>query len=145
MGYSRAPGAAPIVVAVDDDLANGIVESLLKSAGYPVVRAKRADQILLLAAGHQSRVVVIDLNTSERAGLDVIRFLRGAEGRDFRILALTVQTRASMKDEALAAGADAFLSRPFFPGDLIKSVARLCDARDITQSALGPDPPGIAA
>ncbi len=32
----------PIVVAIDDDLAAGIVESLLKSAGYPVVRAERA-------------------------------------------------------------------------------------------------------
>jgi two-component system, OmpR family, phosphate regulon response regulator PhoB len=144
VGYSRERSAAPILVAVDDDLATGIVESLLKSAGYPVVRAARAGQILLLATRHQARVVVLDLNAADRAGLEIIRLLRSGEGRDLGILALTVQTRAGMKDEALAAGADAFLTRPFYPGDLIKSVARLYGARDLTQHAVGPEPTAMA-
>jgi two-component system, OmpR family, phosphate regulon response regulator PhoB len=142
--YSRGRSAAPILVAVDDDLATGIVESLLTSAGYPVVRAERAGQILLLATRHQARVVVLDLNTADRAGLEVIRILRRGEGKDLGILALTVQTRAGMKDEALAAGADVFLTRPFYPGDLIKSVARLYGARDSTPQTVGPEPIALA-
>jgi DNA-binding response OmpR family regulator len=115
----------PIVVAIDDDLAAGIVESLLKSAGYPVVRAERAGQLLTLATRHRAQVAILDLNSSHRTGLEVLRRLRSGEGRGLRVLALTVQTRAGLEDEARLAGADAFLTRPFDPADLIESVARL--------------------
>lgn len=158
MGYCREEDLSPIVVVVDDDLAAGIVESFLKSAGYPVVRAEHAAQVLILASRHQARVVVLDLNNSHRTGLEVIRFLRKGEGRGLRVLALTVQTRAGLADEARAAGADSFLTRPFRPGDLIESVARLYTAEGeapvehpragialLARHASGPEPPAIAA
>ena len=154
----RQGGISPVIVAVDDELAAGIVESLLNSAGYPVVRAERAGQVVTLATRHQARVVVLDLNSSHRTGLEVIRLLRSGEGRDLRVLALTVQTRAGLEDEARAAGADDFLTRPFHPGDLIKSVARLYSARSearvahppagiawLTPHARDPEPPAVAA
>lgn len=125
MGYFREDGVSPIVVMVDDDLAAGIVESFLKAAGYPVVRAEHAGQVLTLAARHHARVVVLDLNSSHRTGLEVMRLLRSGEGTGLRVLALTVQTRAGIEDEARAAGADAFLTRPFHAGNLIATVARL--------------------
>lgn len=130
MGYPRQCGASPIVVVIDDDLAAGMVESFLRSAGYAVVRAEHAGEVLSLAIRQQARVVVLDLSSLHRTGLEVIRLLRsgGGEGRGLRVLALTVQTRAGMADEARAAGADAFLTRPFHPDDLIATVARLYDA-----------------
>lgn len=158
MGYNREGGVSPIVVVVDDDLAAGIVESFLRSAGYPVVRAQHAAQGLTLATRHQARVVVLDLNNSHRTGLEVIRLLRSGKGRGLRVLALTVQTRAGLEEEARAAGADGFLTRPFHPGDLIESVARLYSAQGeapvvhpragialLTPYARGPEPPAIAA
>jgi DNA-binding response OmpR family regulator len=125
VGYSREDGVSPIVVMIDDDLAAGIVESFLKAAGYPVVRAEHASQVVTLAARHHARVVVLDLNSSHRTGPEVIRLLRGGEGKGLKVLALSVQTRAGIEDEARAAGAEAFLTRPFHPGNLIATVARL--------------------
>ena len=132
--------------------------SFLSSAGYPVIRAARAGLVLTLANRHHARVVVLDLNSSHRTGLDIIRRLRSGEGRDLRLLALTVQTRAGLEGEARAAGADDFLTRPFHPGDLIKSVARLYSARSeaplaheragtplFTPFAGDPGPPAVAA
>ena len=157
MGDSGKRSVDPIVVAIDDDLVAGIVESLLKSAGYAVVRAEQAGQILTLAARHQAQVAVLDLNSSHRTGLEVIRRLRSGEGMGMRVLALTVQTRAGLEAEARLAGADAFLTRPFDPADLIESVARLSRAAEapvahpparvasFTPFTLGPGPPAVAA
>lgn len=131
MGYSHKGGVSPIVVAVDDDLAAGIVESLLTSAGYPVVRAAHAGQLAGLATRHRSRVVVLDLNSTHRTGLEVLRQLRSGNDGDPSVLALTVQTRAGLEDEARAAGADEFLTRPFLPADLIAAVGRLYSAAGV--------------
>ncbi len=141
MGDLRRGGVSPIIVAVDEDLAAGIVLSLLSSAGYPAIRAGHAGQVLTLANRHRARVVVLDLNSSHRTGLDVIRRLRSGEGKGLKVLALTVQTRAGLEDEARAAGADDFLTRPFHPGDLIKSVARLYSAR--SEAPLADERPGM--
>lgn len=149
---------SPIIVAVDDDLVAGIVESFLTSAGFTVVRAEHAGRVLALATRHQARVVVLDLNSSHRTGLEVIRVLRGGEGRGLKILALTVQTRVGLEDEARAAGADGFLTRPFHPVQLIESVTHLYDGprgeasvahdragRASLPRARGPEPPAFAA
>jgi len=157
VGDSGNESVDPIIVAVDDALAAGIVESFLESAGYPVVRAEHAGQLLTLAARHQAQVAVLDLNSSHRTGLEVIRRLRSGEGRGLRVLALTVQTRAGLEAEARLAGADAFLTRPFDPADLIESVARLSRVAEApvahspargassTPFTRGPEPPAVAA
>lgn len=156
MGDLGKGSVDPIIVAIDDDLAAGIVESFLKSAGYPVVRAEHAGQLLSLATRHQARVAVLDLNSSHRTGLEVIRRLRSGEGKGLSVLALTVQTRAGLEDEARLAGADAFLTRPFDPADLIENVTRLSRAAEapvahppargaFTPFTRGPEPPAVAA
>jgi DNA-binding response OmpR family regulator len=117
---------SPVIVAVDDELTAGIVEATLRASGYPVLRALHGAHALKIVNKNKARVVIVDLNTSRRTGLEVIRFLQGHGSRDFlRVMAISVQNRSEAEEDAREAGADDFLLRPFDPGDLVRKVDRL--------------------
>jgi DNA-binding response OmpR family regulator len=123
---ARSDQAFPVVVAVDDDLTAGIIEGSLGAAGYTVLRALNGAHALKVVNKNKARVVILDLNTSRRAGLELIRLLQSHDSREFmRVLALTVQRRRGAEEEAREAGADDFLLRPFNPGELLQKVERL--------------------
>lgn len=126
MHESRPESRLPVVIAIDDDLTGGIVEASLTSAGYAVIRAQHGAHVLKVLKKNKARVVVLDLNTARRNGLEVLRLLQSHQARgDMRVLALTIQSRAVAEDEARAAGADDFLMRPFNPGELVQRVGQL--------------------
>src|SRR5688500_2087107 len=68
--------AFPVVVAVDDDLTAGIIEASLKTAGYRVLRALNGSHALKIINKNAARVVILDLNTSRRTGLELIRLMQ---------------------------------------------------------------------
>ena len=117
---------SPVIVAVDDELTAVIIEASLQGAGYPVLRALHGAHALKIVNKNKARVVIVDLNTSRRTGLEVIRYLQSHVSRDFlRVMALTVQNRSDAEEDAREAGADDFLMRPFDPNDLVRKVDRL--------------------
>lgn len=116
----------PVLVAADEELTAGIIEGTLREAGYPVVRASDGSQVAPLLDRHAPRVLVIDVHTARRTGLEVLRLLANRPGRErFRVLAVTAQGRATAERDARVAGADEFLVRPFSPQDLVHCVDRL--------------------
>ena len=129
VGGKVDPGSEPfpaVVVAVDDELAAGIIESSLCDAGHRVIRARHGAEVLQLVAADDAHIVVVDFNTARRSGLEVIRLLQRHRRRaQLRILALTVQGRGLAEHDARDAGADDFLMRPFNPGDLVVKIDRL--------------------
>lgn len=126
MKRARSNRAFPVVVAVDDQFTAAIIEASLDAAGYTVLRALNGAHALKIVQKNRAKVVVIDLNTSRRTGLELIRLLQGHESREFmRVLALTVQKRGEAEEEARGAGADDFLLRPFNPRELVERVNRL--------------------
>ena len=116
----------PIILAVDNELTAGIIEATLRQAGYTVLRALHGAHALKVVKKNKARVVILDLNTSRRTGLEVIRYLQSHEARDsMGVLVLTVQNRKDAEDDAREAGADDFLMRPFNPGELVQRVSQL--------------------
>ena len=123
------PGAVrafPVILAVDNELTAGIIEATLGQAGYKVLRALHGAHALKVVQKNRARVVILDLNTSRRTGLEVIRYLQSHSARDsMGVLVLTVQNRKDAEDDAREAGADDFLMRPFNPGELVQRVGQL--------------------
>lgn len=123
------PGAVrafPVILAVDNELTAGIIEATLGQAGYKVLRALHGAHALKAVQKNRAKVVILDLNTSRRTGLEVIRYLQGHAARDsMGVLVLTVQNRKDAEDDAREAGADDFLMRPFNPGELVQRVGQL--------------------
>jgi CheY-like chemotaxis protein len=63
-----------------------------------------------------------------RSGLDVLRDLRASPAtRDLPILLLTAKGQAKDREQAMALGANAFLTKPFSNDELIETVRRLAN------------------
>ena len=100
------------VLVVDDE--PQIVRALainLRARGYEVLTAGDGSEALQRAAAHPPDVVVLDLGLPDLDGVDVIAGLRG--WTDVPILVLTGRSDSTDKVDALDAGADDYVTKPF--------------------------------
>ena len=106
------------VLVVDDE--PQIVRALqinLKARGYEVHLAGTGTSALKVAAQHPPELVILDLGLPDLDGVDVIRGLRG--WTDAPILVLSGRTDQTDKVEALDAGADDYVTKPFGIDELL--------------------------
>ncbi|MFG2516167.1 response regulator [Streptomyces sp. NPDC048584] len=106
------------VLVVDDDPA--IVRALvinLRARSYEVDSAQDGAGALRTAAAHHPDVVVLDLGLPDMDGVEVIRGLRG--WTRVPILVLSARHASGEKVQALDAGADDYVTKPFGMDELL--------------------------
>lgn len=75
-------------------------------------------------------LVVLDLNMPDMHGLEVVRFVRNhAAYRAIPIIILTTRGDEASRSEALAAGASAYLTKPFLPNVLAAHAQQLLNGK----------------
>jgi DNA-binding response OmpR family regulator len=123
-----APGVAvrPAVLVVDDDDAiRGVVRTVLEADGFEVVEASDGPAALLLLDsinGRGPELVVLDIMMP---GIDGIEVCRRIDHNRVKVVMLSARDDADMRDRAEAAGADAYISKPFSAIDLLDVVEEL--------------------
>jgi DNA-binding response OmpR family regulator len=118
-----------VLVADDDDDILLLVTTRLKREGYEVVSARNGVEALALAQEHKPRVAVLDVGMPGMDGLEVLTAMRAAEElRGTRVLLLTAKAQESDVRRGYDAGADAYVKKPFSPGELATRVRELYDA-----------------
>jgi two-component system KDP operon response regulator KdpE len=106
------------VLVVDDEPALLRALSInLKARRYDVAAAATGEEALRVAAAHRPDVVVLDLGLPDLDGTEVIAGLRG--WTDVPILVLSGRTDSTDKVEALDAGADDYVTKPFGMDELL--------------------------
>lgn len=108
----------PRVLVVDDEAQ--IVRALsvnLQALGYEVEAASTGEEALKKAAADRPDAVILDLGLPGIDGVDVIRGLRG--WTNVPIIVLSVREEEREKVEALDAGADDYVTKPFGMGELV--------------------------
>ncbi len=108
----------PRVLVVDDEAQ--IVRALsvnLQALGYEVDAANTGEEALKKAAAHRPDAVILDLGLPGIDGVEVIRGLRG--WTNVPIIVLSVREEEREKIEALDAGADDYVTKPFGMGELV--------------------------
>ncbi|KAA0924329.1 MULTISPECIES: response regulator [unclassified Rhodococcus (in: high G+C Gram-positive bacteria)] len=106
------------VLVVDDE--PQIVRALrinLNVRGFEVVSAANGGEALRVAANFHPDIVILDLGLPDIDGIDVIAGLRG--WTDVPILVLSARTDSADTVEALDAGADDFVTKPFGMDELL--------------------------
>ena len=115
---------APVVVVVEDEKQiRRFVRQALEEEGCRVFEAETAAQGLIEAGTRKPALVVVDLGLPDRDGVELIRDLRGWSS--VPVIVLSARSAEPDKSEALDAGADDYLAKPFGVGELLARVRAL--------------------
>ena len=115
-----------ILIAEDEPSIVVSLEFLLRNAGHEVAVARDGQEALRLVAATRPHLVVLDIMLPSVSGFEVCRTIReDPDTRDTRVLMLTARGRESEMQKGLAAGADAYMTKPFSTKELMEVVARL--------------------
>jgi two-component system KDP operon response regulator KdpE len=110
--------AAPRILVCDDEpQILRALKVILRDAGYEAVPASTGEEALDRAAVHPPEAAILDLMLPDLDGVEVTRRLR--EWTQMPILVLSALGEEDRKVEALAAGADDYVTKPFGPRELV--------------------------
>ncbi|GAB4300129.1 MAG: two-component system sensor histidine kinase GacS [Thiohalomonadaceae bacterium] len=116
-----------VLVAEDNRINALVIRSFLEQAGHRVVWVENgADALTMLARGHFD-LVLMDMRMPQVDGLEATRRWRMEEpaGQRIPIVALTANATVEDRERCLAAGMDAFLSKPVEQEQLLALLERL--------------------
>ena len=100
-------------VIEDNDQNFELVEFLLEEAGWDVVRAASAAELRARYAQEPPQVLLLDMNLPDASGLDLVTELRARDAfARVPIVAVTAHAMRGDREHCLAAGCDAYLSKP---------------------------------
>ncbi|MDP6976776.1 MAG: response regulator [Acidimicrobiales bacterium] len=127
-----------VALAEDEAIIRLDLRETLEEEGYTVVGdTGRGDEMLQLVADTDPDVVILDIKMPGMDGLEVAR--RIADSHDAAVVILTAFSQRDLIDQAIEAGALAYLVKPFQRSELVPAVeiarARHREMRALTDQA----------
>ncbi|MDQ1522632.1 MAG: two-component system, cell cycle response regulator DivK [Pyrinomonadaceae bacterium] len=120
--------AAPLKVLVVEDFEDTrfLMRLELEKRGFRVVEATDGEQGVEYAASERPDIILMDIGLPQIDGIEATRRIRADSSmRDVLIVALTAHHETEYRAQALAAGCDAYLTKPVDFDWLIDLLGRL--------------------
>ena len=109
---------SPMILVIEDDApVRNLIVTTLKTHDYRYLTAKNGAEAILMAASHNPDVLFLDLGLPDMDGIDVIRQVR--TWSNLPIIVISARSDDGDKIEALDAGADDYLTKPFSVEELL--------------------------
>ena len=117
---------APKVLVVDDSWTNlALMAQPLQESGFDVITATDGQEALERVVNERPDCVVLDVVLPKLNGYQVCRRIKqSAPGRNIPVILVSSKASAVDKQWGLRQGADAYLTKPFRPDELIDRVRR---------------------
>jgi len=131
---SPETGGARVLVVDDEPQILRALGANLKARGYTVDLAATGENALVHASDHAPDLVVLDLGLPGISGIEVIEGLRG--WTSVPIVVLSARDAERDKIDALDAGADDYVTKPFGMGELFARI-RAALRRDLSGTGVG--------
>ena len=112
MDMTTSPPAASILVVDDDPAFRMGLAASLKTSGYKVDLARNAQEALHYVRERPVDIILLDINMPEIGGVEACHRIRALAPRS-GIVMLTVRDAEEDKVQALEAGADDYITKPF--------------------------------
>ena len=123
---------APLrILLVEDNPANQkLAAYILQDRGHAVEIAGNGQEAIYLAEQNRYDVILMDVQMPEMDGLEATAAIRKREdgGQRMPIIAMTAHSMKGDRERCLAAGMDAYISKPIKREELIETVERLAGA-----------------
>ena len=108
----------PVVLVVEDDApVRNLITTTLKTHEYKFLTAVNGAEALLMASSHNPDVMFLDLGLPDMDGIEVIRKVR--TWSNMPVIVISARSDDADKIEALDAGADDYLTKPFSVEELL--------------------------
>jgi two-component system KDP operon response regulator KdpE len=139
----EAPQVQRRILVVDDEpQITRVLRTTLSSHGYSVRTASDGDEALEVMRDWQPDLIITDLAMPNMTGLELCRRVRAK--LPVPIVVLSVRGEEKIKIEALDAGADDYVTKPFAPNELLARVRAMLRragmppvAREVTRIEIG--------
>ncbi|MBX9937380.1 response regulator [Giesbergeria anulus] len=119
---------AKTIMIVDDSASIRMVVGIaLRGAGYEVIEAKDGKDALDKLTGQKVHLIISDVNMPVMDGITFVKSVKQLANYRFTpIIMLTTESDESKKREGQAAGAKAWVVKPFKPEQMLGAVQKLC-------------------
>jgi two-component system cell cycle response regulator DivK len=112
-----------ILVVEDQEDNRQILRDLLGNAGYELTEAENGEEALAAVARQRPDLILMDIQLPVMDGYEATRRIRTNPGlKSVPIIAVTSYALAGDESKALAAGCDAYVSKPYSPRQLLAKV-----------------------
>lgn len=109
-----------ILVIEDDQSVRNFLRTSLNANGYKVIEAKEGREAISLISSHLPDLIILDLGLPDIDGIDILTELRGWSA--IPVIIVSARGQEKTKVEALNAGADDYLTKPFGVGELLARI-----------------------
>ncbi len=121
---------AKTILIVDDSASlRRVVDIALSGAGYEVIQASDGKDALAKLAkleGRKVHLIVSDVNMPNMNGIEFVTAVKKDAAYKFTpVIMLTTEGQDEIKDQGRAAGAKAWIVKPFNPTQLLNAVQKL--------------------
>lgn len=108
----------PLILVIEDDQAiRNLIATTLEAHQYRYHTAHNGESAILEAVSHNPDIILLDLGLPDIDGIDLIKKIRSWTGTP--ILVISARSEDSDKIDALDAGADDYLTKPFSVDELL--------------------------
>ena len=144
---SETPAAVPtgrrlrLLLAEDNPVNQKLAVRLLEKKGHTVVVAGDGIEAVRAVADQSFDLVLMDVQMPEMDGFEATAAIRAREhgtGRHIPILAMTAYAMKGDRERCLAAGMDAYVSKPIQPRELWQAIEALVPANGEEQETVSP-------
>jgi two-component system chemotaxis response regulator CheY len=118
---------AKTIMVVDDSASiRQVVGIALKGAGYDVIEGVDGQDALAKLTGQKVHLIISDVNMPNMDGIAFVKAVKQLPTYKFTpVIMLTTESQESKKLEGQAAGAKAWVVKPFKPDQMLGAVSKL--------------------
>ncbi len=128
----------PLILVVEDDPAiRNLMSTTLKANDYRYITAENGTAALLQASSCQPDIILLDLGLPDMDGVEIIQNIRSWS--QMPIIVISARSEDTDKIDALDAGADDYLTKPFSVEELLARL-RVTQRRLNFMQTAAPDP-----
>lgn len=106
-----------ILVVEDDRPVRNLITTTLKAHDYRYIQAENGETAILEATSHNPDIILLDLGLPDMDGVEIIRKIR--TWSNVPIIVISARSEDADKIDALDAGADDYLTKPFSVEELL--------------------------
>lgn len=120
--------AKTIMIVDDSATLRQVVSIALKGAGYDTIEScDGKDALAKLATAGKVHLIISDVNMPNMDGITFLKEVKKLPNFKFTpVIMLTTESQDGKKAEGQAAGAKAWVVKPFQPPTMLAAVAKLC-------------------